>query len=147
MTTNHPADREHHAPVCPYCGSITELRTGAEIYPRHPDLAGRLFYACVPCDAWVGCHDDGRPLGTPANAALRAERRKTHQVFDRLWQGGFMTRSQAYRLIAEWIGDSENAHIGASTAETCTMIRARAAEQLNHLLQSRRRPAPKKPPR
>lgn len=146
--TNQPADREHDAPVCPYCGQTTELRTGADIYPRYPDLSRRLFYACVPCEAWVGCHDDGRPLGTPANAALRAERRRTHHVFDRLWQGEFMTRSQAYSLLAEWIGDSEHAHIGESSAETCQMIRAKAAQQLNHLIQAGRRPSnTNRPPR
>lgn len=123
-----------HAPQCPYCGAITNLTTGAEVYPRLRKVRRNQFFICRPCKAWVGCHDDGRPLGTPATAELRSARKRAHDLFDRLWQGRFMTRSQAYSWLADTLGvHQRDAHIGQATLAQCRLITQAAAAQLNHL--------------
>lgn len=132
---------KHHAPTCPYCGVQSSPTTGAEIYPRHRKLAKKRFFICRPCKAWVGCHDDGRPLGTPAAAELRIARKRAHDLFDRLWQGRFMTRNQAYSWLAETLGvDKHDAHIGQATLEQCRLITQAAAAQLNHLISTTKHP-------
>ncbi|WP_204327569.1 zinc-finger-containing protein, partial [Stenotrophomonas maltophilia] len=43
-------------PICPYCGSSSELTSGRTIYPGRIDLWNRTFYRCRPCDGHVGTH-------------------------------------------------------------------------------------------
>jgi hypothetical protein len=82
--------------ICPYCGQAAELVSSATIY------GGRDFgmmWDCRPCDAYVGTHKnsaDHAPLGTLANAELRAARMRAHRAFDPLWKGGTLTRKEAY---------------------------------------------------
>ncbi|HWJ41295.1 MAG TPA: zinc-finger-containing protein, partial [Candidatus Limnocylindrales bacterium] len=74
-------------PVCPICRKPARLTDGAEIYPHRSDLADRPIWKCDECGAYVGCHPRStRPLGTPANAELRAARQRVHVVLDPLWQ-------------------------------------------------------------
>lgn len=89
-------------PLCIHCGSFARLTTGREVYPHRADLRPLRFWACAPCEAFVGCHKpgafvdlaDGRrlesdgtlPLGRPANAALRQQRSAVHAQLDRLWR-------------------------------------------------------------
>lgn len=73
--------------VCPYCGADAVPTTGRHVYPKRPDLASLRFIACTKCDARVGCHrHNGRPLGTLANAELRALRARCHNIFDGIWR-------------------------------------------------------------
>lgn len=93
-----PASTTARPLVCPYCQAPAALVGGQALYPHRPDLAARRFWLCSPCDAYVGCHAQGAPvpqrngvkvvsdgtlpLGTLANAALRALRKSCHEVFD-----------------------------------------------------------------
>jgi hypothetical protein len=72
------------SPQCPYCLQTSALVTGAEVYPHRADLADKQFYLCEPCQARVGCHPDGRPLGTLADGPTREARTKAHYFFDLL---------------------------------------------------------------
>lgn len=45
---------------CPYCGNPAQFVTGEVIYPHRKDLHDKKFYACPPCDAYVGCHIPNR---------------------------------------------------------------------------------------
>jgi hypothetical protein len=111
-------------PVCPYCGKTSEFIDSSEIY--HGRSYG-MIYICRPCQAWVGCHKDcDEPLGTLANAELRAWRKMAHARFDPLWKNkksggtGRMTRTGAYRWLARALGiDEENCHIGQFSLEQC----------------------------
>lgn len=111
------------APVCCYCDRPTRLVSGAVIYPHRADLFGKLFYQCKPCDAYVGTHADGSPLGDVANRELRKTRRVAHAVFDRLWKEGNLNRSEAYAWMAQQMRlPKEKAHIGMFTVDQCRRL-------------------------
>jgi len=85
--------------TCTYCGAPMRLREN-DYGP---------WWSCTGwpgCDARVGAHPDGRPLGTPARAELRRWRRAAHLVFDALWRRDRdnpsppMSRTEAYA----WLG-------------------------------------------
>jgi len=98
--------------------------TGKTIYPRMPKLHGQFFYLCAPCDAYVGTHRSNQePLGTLANKELRQLRMRCHDLFDRLWRSGQMSRHDAY----DWLRDKMNlskddAHIGKFNKELCLKL-------------------------
>lgn len=127
-------------PLCPYCGAVSVLLTGADIYPHRTDLGHKQFYACQPCDAYVGCHQPhpnaavvGYPLalGTLANAELRGWRNRAHAAFDPLWRDGRMTRKEAYaRLQAELGTKKIDTHIAMFSVEQCERTVAAVARLL-----------------
>ena len=89
-------------PICPYCGSTSAKVDGTAIYPHRDDLKAKIFYQCKPCDAYVGTHrKDGTPLGTLADANLRALRKRVHNRFDPKWQDGKMSRNAAYNWLSQ----------------------------------------------
>lgn len=75
---------------CAHCNRECSDRFGVEVYPNRPDLAEDLFWVCPVCDARVGSHPDGRPLGTAANAELRNARQHVHQKLDPIWKDAFL---------------------------------------------------------
>ena len=105
---------------CPYCGGEPQVVTGAKVYPHRPDLASKRFGACLPCNATVGFHADGRPLGTLAKPELRRLRGQAHTMFDRIWNhpanaGGTRAsvRRHCYRRLADGLGiDVKECHFG-----------------------------------
>lgn len=104
---------------CPYCGKNAELKDNSILY------GGRSFglsYICrgYPiCDAYVGAHKKSKtPLGTLANAELRALRAQCHSVFDRLWREKHMSRKKAYAFLSRLMKCDE-AHIGEFSKERC----------------------------
>jgi hypothetical protein len=106
---------------CPYCREPAERVLGLAIYPHRPDLAGRVFFRCRPCQAYVGTHRaTGLPLGTLANLETRRARRDCHAVFDPMWKLGYVSRGHAYRLLAERLGmTSAQCHISHWQADEC----------------------------
>jgi hypothetical protein len=90
------------APHCDYCGRPARLTSGREVYPHRPDLAAKRFYACTPCDAYVGCHPGTvQPLGRLADAELRAAKQAAHAEFDKLWKQKLLpSRTAAYAWLA-----------------------------------------------
>lgn len=127
------------APTCPYCTGAAALVTGADIYPHRPDLGGKKFWACMPCDAYVGCHppakvkgggfDDGTvPLGRLANAELRGLKQRAHAAFDPLWKSNAMTRNTAYAWLASALGTKPSeTHIGMFDEAQCRAVVAAVA--------------------
>lgn len=121
--------RDPLAPWCDACGRASRRRTGRDVYPKRPDLAGRVFYVCPSCDARVGCHvRTGRPFGPLANAELRALRMRCHAAFDPLWLRaakhlGPQARSGAYVWLAAELG-VERVHFGEADAATCRRVLA-----------------------
>lgn len=109
--------------TCPYCGKKAELVTGRAIYPHLRHLRSKMFWQCAPCDAYVGCHENGsgtKPLGRLANAELRALKRAVHVVFDPLWQNGKQSRKDAYHYLADHLGiPYAECHVGMFDEETC----------------------------
>ena len=111
-------------PICQHCENHSVLTDGSVIYPHRPDLGHKLFYHCAPCGAFVGCHPGTTtPLGSLANAPLRAIRQQAHQAFDPIWKSGEMPRSQAYHWLAKELGLGNNdCHIGMFTEPTCRRV-------------------------
>lgn len=114
------------------CGRVAELVNGTRIYPHRTDLCYLRFFLCVACDAWVGCHRDGRPLGTLADAATREARQRAHAAFDPLWGSSSEpgARSRAYRWLAGKLRIRvEECHIGHFDVLTCDAVAALAREE------------------
>ena len=115
--------------TCPYCNQTARLTTGATIYPHRPDLHALRFWACVACDAYVGCHrGTERPLGRLANLELRQAKMRAHAAFDPLWRARDRsqrpkTRSEAYAWLARQLGiERERCHIGEMDVEMCERV-------------------------
>lgn len=108
--------------TCPNCGSAVTLVNNSAIYGRE---CGNWpwAYLCTDrvCDSYVGVHPSTDiPLGTLANAPLRAARKKAKAAFNPLWQSRSMTRSQAYAWLAGQLGlDAAGCHIGWFDLATC----------------------------
>lgn len=100
---------------CPDCGAPMALRSG-----RHGP-----FYSCTrypACKGSHGAHPDGRPLGTPADAATRAARVAAHRAFDRLWSRAVPgSRKRAYAWLASELGVAV-VHMGEMDAATCARV-------------------------
>lgn len=117
---------------CGHCGSYTEQMTGARVYPHRKDLAEKLFWVCIHCDAYVGCHQsNGLPFGSPADAATRKARSRAHAAFDPLWKAKIrksgmkkhQARGKAYKWLAEQMGMTrDDCHIGMMTAEQADRV-------------------------
>jgi hypothetical protein len=101
---------------CPECGGELVLRES-----QH----GR-FYGCrswPKCTGTHGAHEDGTPLGTPADRRTKLYRQAAHAVFDLLWRSGRLTRSEAYAWMARSMGlTREEAHIARFTAYQCRWL-------------------------
>jgi len=111
-------------PDCPYCGKPSELVGGDAIYPHREDLYNKRFYRCAPCKAYVGCHPNTeKPLGRLANAELRRAKMDAHKAFDSTWKSGALSRSQAYRWLAESLEiPADECHIGMFDVEACHKV-------------------------
>lgn len=106
--------------ICDYCFNPCEWVENKEVYGRNIGKS-IMIWLCRPCNAYVGCHQNTRsPLGTIANAELRAWRRKAHDAFDPLWRNGKLNREQAYGLLKKEFGC--DVHIGECGIEQCKEI-------------------------
>ena len=108
---------------CPYCNKPAKLVNGTTIYPHRPDLANRRFYLCLPCDAYVGTHENGIPFGTLANKELRKMRSEAHKEFDDIWKLGALSRTKAYQRLQQYMKLSEQqCHIGMFNIQQCQQV-------------------------
>ena len=116
--------------LCTYCKAAPLLVSGDVIYPSRQDLKTLNFWQCKPCDAYVGCHKGGngfgdgtRPLGTLANAELRAARNRAHAAFDPIWRSGEMGRRKAYAWLGTQLGlPVKRVHIAEFNLDTCSKV-------------------------
>lgn len=108
--------------TCPIHGLRVERRNG---------IFGR--YVCCPlypseCDIVLNRGSDDRWRVT--TQVERNARKRAHAAFDPLWQSRRMTRTQAYRRLAESLGiPIEQCHIGHFGEEMCDRV-VEAAEWL-----------------
>lgn len=105
---------------CPYCQKLAEWVENKVIYGKRYGKS-YMIYWCRECDAYVGCHNNSkRPLGTMADKALRAKRKKVHSVIDPLWKRGRYRRGEVYAILAKAFG--EPVHVGESDMDRCDEI-------------------------
>lgn len=96
---------------CPYCGSEVIKTTNDEIYGRK--FGNGMCYKCTNCDAYVGCHNSGKPLGRLSNKELRGLKNKCHAMFDTFWVKQPKKRNQYYQKLADEMGvKKEECHFG-----------------------------------
>lgn len=118
----------HIPKICRYCGGVIRCVPGQKVYgdaaASRLKLGNEWFYQCQNCNARVGCHKGSkRPLGNIANEVLRLKRKETHQVFDAFWQRRGMTRTAAYKWLAEQMKlPEEKAHIGGFEVDQCQQV-------------------------
>jgi ssDNA-binding Zn-finger/Zn-ribbon topoisomerase 1 len=111
---------------CAECGFPMVLRTSR--YGK--------FWGCSQfpeCKGTHGAHEDGRPLGIPADKETKLARIGAHEAFDRLWKSRKMTRTQAYSWMQEAMNlPKDEVHIGRFTKEQCIHLVAllKAKEEL-----------------
>lgn len=124
-----------NAEICPYCMSETKVVTETEIYGK--EYRGRKVHCCVNfpiCDAFVGSHDDGSPLGRLANKELRNAKIFAHFYFDKLWREHKQDRGDVYKRLSEHLNiPAEYTHIGMFKIDTCNKVIEWAKEQLNQI--------------
>lgn len=115
---------------CPYCGREPVFLSSKEFYGRD---YGTNVYLCRPCNAYVGTHGKGKtPLGTLANKSLREMRKRAHAAFDPLWKSKKMSRSKAYKWMAEIMNlPAEKAHIGMFDEVQCLELLSHLKPELN----------------
>lgn len=110
---------------CPYCHGEAKLIDSKVIYKT---ISHGKVWACLPCDAYVGVHDnspDFKPLGDLANKELREMRMQAHRAFDILWRGkdAFLSRSVAYKMMGRALGKiPKDAHIGRFNINDCKRL-------------------------
>jgi len=109
--------------ICPYCKKEARWCENKEIYGKNYGVS-YMCWLCKDCDAYVGCHQNTKkPLGSMANQNLRDLRVECHQMFDRLWKDGKMTRDQAYRWMQRNMKlPEERAHIGELRESGCKWL-------------------------
>lgn len=118
---------------CPYCGRPAERVNGTRIYPKRRDLADQLFFLCATCNAYVGCHPDGTPFGSLANAALRAARRLTHERLTELQEANGASTTELYKWMAQRLDlPRESCHIGMFDLDLCEKAGRAIEEELSH---------------
>jgi hypothetical protein len=117
-------------PVCLECGQDAVLKTGADVYPHRPDLAGLQFWVCT-CGARCGCHKGtDKPLGNPCGPETAGARSAAHREFDVLWQAKITTgatqkdaRHAAYTWLAGQLElPSELTHISMMDRDTARRV-------------------------
>jgi len=112
------------AEICPYCLSETKIVDEAFIYGK--TYKGRNIYCCVKypkCDAYVGSHEDGLPLGRLADKRLRGFKNSAHKYFDKIWQEGLKDRSELYSDLSIYLKIPPHfTHIGMFQEHTCKRV-------------------------
>lgn len=105
---------------CHHCSGAVRIGTHEEVYGR--DYSDWPYvYLCEGCGAYVGLHPfTSIPLGTLADQRTRDARKKCKPAFEHLWKSGRMSRTDAYRWLAEQMGiPFGECHFGWFTAEQC----------------------------
>ena len=135
MTITEKHKKILRAELCPYCDSSTETTTETEIYGR--EYKGRSIIKCTNypnCDAYVGTHEDGEPLGRLADKELRNAKRNAHDSFDRIWKEKLVNRSALYKQLSEHLNiPAQYTHIGMFSKKTCLRVDSWAKQKYNSI--------------
>ena len=123
---------------CPYCGSVAILREDSYVYGKY--AKGNMVYVCSRyphCDAYVNVQPGTTlPKGTLANKALRKKRIKAHQIFDKIWKCGILSKQDAYRWMSDKLClDMRQTHIGLFNDYLCDQVILESAKvlKINHV--------------
>lgn len=136
QNTQPGAERAVVGLPCTECGGTTHvLGNGRRAYPHRPDLYSKSFWFCA-CGAFVGCHPGTtNALGSPAGKVTKWARSAAHAAFDPIWKGRQMSRSEAYRWLADALGiEPRDCHIsqmdGDLARRAAAVCKARTASSV-----------------
>jgi len=107
---------------CPYCGRRAIKVRADKIYKVVPKgLEDKLFFACIPCDAYVGTHaGTGQPMGTLAKHPLRVLRSRVHAMIDPLWKPDAYLRRLVYYQLSRDMGlHPSKCHVAMFDEDQC----------------------------
>jgi len=121
--------------ICPYCNKPAKFYETSERFYRGEDFGP--VWACVPCDARVGCHKGtDNPLGRLATDYLRKLKMRVHGLLDPVWKAApeaytgpplekpkricSLMRSRCYRWLAWKMGiEYALCHVGMFSEGQC----------------------------
>ena len=88
---------------------------------------GGKVYVCSrypECNSYVGVHPGTNiAKGTLADKQLRFKRIQAHQTFDQIWKNHILSKSNAYRWIADkFCLTAKEAHIGEFDLYMCEQL-------------------------
>lgn len=102
---------------CPECGADLVFKATGKFGP---------FYGCVnwpKCNGAHSAHDDGTPMGVPADQATRTKRREAHNSFDSLRIELCWSRRHSYAWLAARMNlSSVKCHIGRFNINQCEQV-------------------------
>ncbi len=119
---------------CPYCVGRALLVDSIEVYRKS---YGNI-YLCKPCDAYVGTHknSDDKPLGIPAKANLRQQRKIAHGLIDVYWRTGIFKRREVYSAIKEAMNlPWEQNHVAMWGMKTCLLFNTEGYMKMAEILE------------
>ena len=110
---------------CPYCGGTVVYRSADGIYKNNHK--NTMLYVCSnypECDSYVRVHEGtNKPVGTLANAKLRALRIETHQYLEKVQRKKNISKKETYRWLAGVImAPLSETHIGYLGEYYCNEI-------------------------
>lgn len=110
---------------CPYCSGQVSIIHHADIYDGRVFSDWPWMYVCDRCEARVGMHPfTSIPLGTLADEPTRVARKVCKPAFEKLWQSGRMSRTDAYAWLAGKLGlTAAQCHWGMFDIQTCHRAR------------------------
>lgn len=119
---------------CPYCGSSVIYRSADGIYKENKNNV--MLYVCSKypeCDAYVRVHEGTKkPVGVMADGKLRALRLKAHKFFNKIYETGIMSKTEAYYWLANLISAPlSEAHIGYLGEYYCNVVIEESKKMLN----------------
>ncbi|HWH86187.1 MAG TPA: zinc-finger-containing protein [Pseudomonas sp.] len=108
---------------CRYCAGAVHLVCNSAIYHGRSYGDWPFAYLCSDCGSYVGLHPDTDvPLGTLANAQLRAARNKSKAAFHAHMKRMGLSRTGAYQWLAAQMGIFvEQCHFGWFELEACAI--------------------------
>jgi len=119
---------------CQYCGATARLRSAEGIYKYGgSDI---MLYVCSnypECDSYVRVQPGtSKPVGSLADAKLRALRIKAHRHFGELYRSGLMTKADAYTWLAFALCLlPSQTHIGHFSEHYCNQVIAECDKYLD----------------
>lgn len=111
------------APMCPHCNKPSVLTPSREIYAGR-DYGPLYLCKCIEGWAYVGCHKGTKkPLGSLADRELRELRKEAHAAFDKMWKSGFVSRKEAYAILARALEiPVDKCHMGSFDKDSCKKV-------------------------
>jgi zinc-finger-containing domain len=134
MSKNRPTvskDPYKNGSRCPYCHRPTEYVDSSVIYGK----SYGMIYLCRPCMAYCGVHQGTNiSLGRLANEALREAKKEAHKYFNMIYEGGHMTRKEAYAWLCSMLEiPRDETHIGMFDEKLCADTVLYAKQFLNDM--------------